>query len=114
MSENLPVIRVSLVNVRKLASDMGDPCACQKTLNSCDMVSLCAESVVTKARLVFSDVVDEFHKLSLVKERYEQWKWGFSESYKQAYISLCLPKLFDPFAKLEMIDWNPLEVRGCN
>ena len=68
------------------------------------------EDIVAKARLVFSDVLDEFHKLSMVKERYEQWKWGFSESYKQAYISLCLPKLFDPFVKLEMIDWNPLEV----
>ena len=73
---------------------------------------LCVENVVSKAKLVFSDVVDEFHKLSLVKERYEQWKWGFNESYKQAYISLCLPKLFDPFVRLEMIDWNPLEVRG--
>ena len=69
------------------------------------------EDVIAKTRLVFGDVLDEFHKLSLVKDRYEQWKWGFSESYKQAYISLCLPKLFDPFVKLEMIDWNPLEVR---
>lgn len=67
------------------------------------------EDVIAKTRLVFGDVLDEFHKLSLVKDRYEQWKWGFSESYKQAYISLCLPKLFDPFVKLEMIDWNPLE-----
>lgn len=70
------------------------------------------EDVVAKSKLVFGDVLDEFHKLPLVKEHYEQWKWGFNESYKQAYISLCLPRLFDPFVKLEMIDWNPLE-DGC-
>lgn len=38
------------------------------------------------------------------------WKKQCEDTYKNAYISLCLPKLFTLFARIELIAWNPLSV----
>lgn len=58
---------------------------------------------------MFEDVVEDFCKVSLIKERFEKWKFGFSDSYQQAFISLCLPRVFAPLVQLQMVDWNPLQ-----
>ncbi len=57
---------------------------------------------------LFSDVLDYFSTLSLVSNHFREWKYNFSLSYDQAYISLCLPKLLSPFVRLQLITWNPL------
>ena len=54
-------------------------------------------------------MVDDFSKLSSIKEHFEGWKFNFSSSYEQAYISLCLPKVFAPFVRLQLLHWNPLD-----
>ena len=59
---------------------------------------------------LFDDVVDEFASISMIKSYLEKWKFQFPQSYQQAYLSLCLPKLFLPFVKLQLLTWNPLEV----
>ena len=62
-----------------------------------------------QSKEVFSDVVDDFSKLSSIKEHFEGWKFNFSSSYEQAYISLCVPKVFAPFVRLQLLHWNPLD-----
>ena len=59
---------------------------------------------------MFEDVMDDFHDLDQIKSRFEDWRNKHSESYNEAYIGLCLPKLFTPFVKLGLITWNPLQV----
>lgn len=59
---------------------------------------------------LFDDVVDDFSQLDLIRGRFETWKRDYSDSYNEAFIALCLPKLFTPFVKLELVCWNPLEV----
>ena len=59
---------------------------------------------------LFDDVVDEFASILMIKSRLERWKFQFPQSYRQAYVSLCLPKLFLPFVKLQLLTWSPLEV----
>lgn len=61
-----------------------------------------------QSKEVFSDVVDDFSKFSSIKEHFEGWKFNFSSSYEQAYISLCVPKVFAPFVRLQLLQWNPL------
>ena len=56
-------------------------------------------------------MVEDFWKLSQVKQRVEEWKFSFPSSYSQAHISLYLPQLFSPFVRLQMLGWNPLEVK---
>ena len=62
-----------------------------------------------QSKEVFSDVVDDFSKLSSIKEHFEGWKFNFSSSYEQAYISLCVPKVFAPFVRFQLLRWNPLD-----
>lgn len=59
---------------------------------------------------IFDDVIQDFSSLDKIKARFEEWRFGFFDSYKEAYIHLCLPKLLSPFLRLEMLDWNPFQV----
>ncbi|CAI9738582.1 PAX3- and PAX7-binding protein 1 [Octopus vulgaris] len=58
---------------------------------------------------LFDDVEEDFCDLNNIKRLFEEWKTKNAESYQEAYIGLCLPKLFNPFVRLELIDWNLLE-----
>ena len=68
------------------------------------------DKVNDKLKEVFTDVVDDFYRLSIIKTRFEQWKFSHTETYLQAYVPLCLPKLFTPYVIYQMIHWNPLDV----
>ena len=66
---------------------------------------------VTKEKAeLFEDVTSSFSSVKEILSRFELWKFGFSESYKDAYMGICIPKLLAPFVKLELLLWNPLEV----
>ncbi|XP_065056969.1 PAX3- and PAX7-binding protein 1-like isoform X2 [Rhopilema esculentum] len=68
------------------------------------------ERLLKQREVIFEDVIPEFSSLDEIKSHFEEWKFGFSDSYKEAYIHLCLPKLFSPFWRLEMLEWNPLQI----
>ncbi len=65
------------------------------------------DEVISKQGGVFSDVLDDFSSISKLIMRFREWKYNFPESYDQAYISLCLPKLLAPYVQLELIPWKP-------
>ena len=65
---------------------------------------------MTESSCIFEDVVEDFHALSLIQSRFQKWKMTHGETYQDAYIGLCLPKLFAPFVRLQLLDWNPLQV----
>ncbi|XP_078001429.1 PAX3- and PAX7-binding protein 1-like [Glandiceps talaboti] len=67
------------------------------------------ERLLECSRTLFEDVVDEFSTFNGIKPHFEKWKYAFSETYTEAYIALCLPKLFSPFVRLQLLSWNPLE-----
>ena len=64
--------------------------------------------VESQARLAMEDVVEEFSVLGNVMERLQSWRQGDQESYSSAYVSLCLPRIFSPLIRLEMLFWDPL------
>lgn len=55
--------------------------------------------------------MEDFHSLDCIKSHFEVWRRDYAYCYRDAYIGLCLPKLFNPLVRLQMITWNPLEVR---
>ena len=57
---------------------------------------------------VFADVDEQYCKIAKIKERFERWKKEYSNSYKQAFISLSLPQLFSPFVRLQLLAREPL------
>eukprot|EP00794_Sanderia_malayensis_P000333 gene333-965_t len=67
------------------------------------------ERILSQGSAIFEDVVSDFSNVDEIKSRFEEWKFGFNDTYKEAYIHLCLPKMFTPFLRLEMLDWNPMQ-----
>ncbi len=69
--------------------------------------------VENQARLTLSDVVEDFSTIAGVKERLEDWKKEDAQSYTDAYVSLCLPKIFSPLVRLQLLFWSPFAVIQC-
>lgn len=62
---------------------------------------------------IAEEINENFYEYELIKARFEKWNDQFGETYRNAYISLSLPKLFSPLVRCELVDWNPLDkVRG--
>lgn len=70
----------------------------------------CLDRLVDNSATALDDVMVDFCEYSPIKRRFESWKNDYGDSYNEAYIGLCLTKLFTPLVKLELISWNPLEV----
>jgi len=68
--------------------------------------------IVDRSEMVMTEVRNEFSEITFVKEQFEKWKIQQSESYRNAYITQCLPHVFSPLIRLEMLGWNPLQ-RSC-
>lgn len=60
--------------------------------------------------MLLDDVLEEFASVDLVLKHMSEWKNKYLESYIEAYVNVCLPKLVGPFVRIEMLTWNPLEV----
>lgn len=69
------------------------------------------ERIISEEKAIFEDVVEDFSSIDSIKSRFEEWKNKHEDCYMNAYISLCLPKLFAPFIRLQLLDWNPFEVQ---
>lgn len=64
--------------------------------------------------MLLDDVLEEFASVDLVLKHMLEWKNKYLESYIEAYVNVCLPKLVGPFVRIEMLTWNPLEVKYIN
>ncbi|XP_030601621.1 PAX3- and PAX7-binding protein 1-like [Archocentrus centrarchus] len=72
------------------------------------------DRIIRDSKKVFEDVVEDFHSLDCIKSHFEVWRKEYADSYRDAYIGLCLPKLFNPLVRLQLITWNPLEAQCAN
>lgn len=77
----------------------------------CSFISFSSERILSEEKAIFEDVVEDFSSIDAIKTRFEEWKNKREDCYTNAYISLCLPKLFAPFIRLQLLDWNPFEVQ---
>ncbi|KAL7847207.1 hypothetical protein SRHO_G00221870 [Serrasalmus rhombeus] len=67
------------------------------------------DRILKESKKVFEDVIEDFHSLDCIKSRFEVWRKLYFTCYRDAYIGLCLPKLFNPLIRLQLIPWSPLE-----
>ncbi|GFO12653.1 pax3- and pax7-binding protein 1 [Plakobranchus ocellatus] len=70
------------------------------------------ESISKAQRSLFEDVVEEFSSPESVKDNFEKWKFTYGDTYREAYIGLCMPKLLNPFIRADLILWNPLDANN--
>ncbi|GLD46762.1 PAX3- and PAX7-binding protein 1, partial [Lates japonicus] len=72
------------------------------------------DRIIRECKKVFEDVVEDFHSLDCIKSHFEVWRRDYADCYRDAYIGLCLPKLFNPLVRLQLMTWNPLEAQCAN
>lgn len=74
-------------------------------------LGLCStEDILKGSHKIFTDVQDDFSDVKKILSRFNEWRVSFPETYTNAYISLCLPKLLAPLIRHQLIGWNPLKV----
>ncbi|KAF3431785.1 hypothetical protein FNV43_RR26521 [Rhamnella rubrinervis] len=66
------------------------------------------KQLLQTADQIFSDAAEEYSQLSVVKERFEEWKRDYLSTYCDAYMSLSVPSIFSPYVRLELLKWDPL------
>ncbi|KAL3998109.1 SNARE domain family protein [Acanthocheilonema viteae] len=67
------------------------------------------DEIRAAANTVFVDALDDFCRIDRILSRFIDWLAHDEESFTNAYIHLCIPKLISLFIRLELIDWGPLE-----
>ncbi|RUS81278.1 hypothetical protein EGW08_010952 [Elysia chlorotica] len=70
------------------------------------------DSIKQTRQSLFEDVVEEFSNPESVKDHFERWKFTYGDTYREAYIGLCMPKLLNPFIRADLILWNPLDINN--
>ncbi|XP_073440629.1 PAX3- and PAX7-binding protein 1 isoform X2 [Dendrobates tinctorius] len=72
------------------------------------------DRILKESSKVFEDTLDNFHSIDCIKFQFESWRTTYYNTYKDAYIGLCLPKLLNPLIRLQLVTWNPLEPKCCD
>ncbi|KAM9563473.1 intron Large complex component GCFC2 isoform 1-T1 [Guaruba guarouba] len=67
------------------------------------------DNVLEDSRKVFEDVHADFCDIRKILLKFQEWKEKIPDSYCDAYISFCLPKLLNPLIRVQLMNWNPLE-----
>lgn len=67
------------------------------------------EGVQAESSEIFNDASDEFSQIKEILKKFESWKKFELDSYKDAYVTLCLPKIIGPILRLDLLCWSPLE-----
>ncbi|XP_030565677.1 PAX3- and PAX7-binding protein 1 isoform X1 [Drosophila novamexicana] len=66
------------------------------------------ELIESQAAEVFEDVTDDFCKIDLILVKFYAWRKTDMNSYQDAFVTLCLPKLLAPLVRHELLLWSPL------
>ncbi|CAI4227673.1 unnamed protein product [Auanema sp. JU1783] len=86
-----------------LSSDDEEPTSTQ--LHDKSIIDECVAGLDT----VFVDAADEFSNLRKVLDRILDWLAVDEQSFQDAYVALCIPKLCSPFVRIQLSKINLLE-----
>ncbi|KAI4577887.1 hypothetical protein MJG53_020569 [Ovis ammon polii x Ovis aries] len=80
-------------------------------LSSADMIDFQKSQgdILQDHKKIFEDVHSDFCNIQNILLKFQQWREKFPDSYYEAFISLCIPKLLNPLIRFQLIDWNPLK-----
>ncbi|XP_062698152.1 PAX3- and PAX7-binding protein 1 [Aedes albopictus] len=66
------------------------------------------KEIALEAKQIFVDAGEEYCEVGEILDRFQNWRSAELDSYKDAYVSLCLPKVFGPLIRLKYVAWNPV------
>ena len=67
------------------------------------------EKLAADSAAAFDDVVLDFCEIKNITAKFEDWKFRFPRSYRNAFASDSLRKVLLPLVRLELLMWNPLD-----
>uniref|UniRef100_A0A8V0XXZ9 GCF C-terminal domain-containing protein n=1 Tax=Gallus gallus TaxID=9031 RepID=A0A8V0XXZ9_CHICK len=67
------------------------------------------DNVLEESRKMFEDVRADCCDIRKILLKFQEWKEKFPDSYCDAYIGFCLPKLLNPLVRAQLVKWSPLE-----
>uniref|UniRef100_A0A8C1UV40 GC-rich sequence DNA-binding factor 2 n=1 Tax=Cyprinus carpio TaxID=7962 RepID=A0A8C1UV40_CYPCA len=85
------------------------PCDLEPTAEQQAELQSKRDDLLKKAQEVFADVQTDFWDVKKILSRFDEWRISFQDSYSNAYIGLCIPKLLAPLIRHQLIGWNPLQ-----
>ncbi|KAM5227562.1 intron Large complex component GCFC2 [Ctenodactylus gundi] len=68
------------------------------------------DDILQECKKVFEDVQDDFCNIQNILLKFQQWREKFPDSYYEAFVGLCIPKLLNPLIRVHLIGWNPLKL----
>uniref|UniRef100_A0A2K6EKG3 GC-rich sequence DNA-binding factor 2 n=1 Tax=Propithecus coquereli TaxID=379532 RepID=A0A2K6EKG3_PROCO len=103
---------------RRQASVLSGNCNHQEGTSSDDELSSAEmtdfqksqDHILQNQKKVFEDVHDDFCNIQNILLKFQQWREKFPDSYYEAFISLCIPKILNPLIRVQLIPWNPLKL----
>ncbi|XP_058825218.1 PAX3- and PAX7-binding protein 1 [Topomyia yanbarensis] len=66
------------------------------------------KEIALEATQVFDDANEEYSEVGTILDKFQSWRENEMGAYKDAYVSLCLPKLVGPLIRLRHVLWNPV------
>ncbi len=81
----------------------------EETASEALAITVLLAGIEEKAAACMDDVDEEVRSLECLKIKLETWKQRFRNQYDQCFVSLAIPKLLAPFAKLELVGWDVLQ-----
>ena len=90
-------------------------CSAYASINSVIVSSysywiLSIDNVLEESKKIFEDVRADVCDIRKILLKFQERKEKFPDSYCDAYIGFCLPKLLNPLVRVQLINWSPLEV----
>uniref|UniRef100_A0A8V0XUJ3 GCF C-terminal domain-containing protein n=1 Tax=Gallus gallus TaxID=9031 RepID=A0A8V0XUJ3_CHICK len=67
------------------------------------------DNVLEESKKIFEDVRADCCDIRKILLKFQERKEKFPDSYCDAYIGFCLPKLLNPLVRVQLINWSPLE-----
>ena len=90
-------------------------CSAYASINSVIVSSysywiLSIDNVLEESKTIFEDVRADCCDIRKILLKFQERKEKFPNPYCDAYIGFCLPKLLNPWVRVQLINWSPLEV----
>ncbi|XP_075082868.1 transcriptional repressor ILP1 isoform X3 [Nicotiana tabacum] len=65
------------------------------------------DQLLHSTKQIFGDK-HEYSEFSVVVRKFYRWKKDYTSSYRDAHVSVCIPAIFSPYVRLELLKWDPL------
>ncbi|KAI6170934.1 T-SNARE coiled-coil-like proteiny domain-containing protein [Aphelenchoides bicaudatus] len=68
-------------------------------------------SLLERSAAIFEDTANDYCDVGTIIRHLLDWFQTNPQSFRDAYVAECIPKLVGPFVRMQLFEWNPLNVQ---